>query len=86
MNEDLAQLLTIVTTALVLLATVPVLTGLYQYLLVPFSYFHTNLENSYEHFPQISVLIPAWNEEQVVDATVRNLLAFLFLIVGLGFR
>ena len=61
--------------AAVFAATVPVLTGLYQYLLVGFSYMHTHLESTAPFTPRVSILIPAWNEEAVVETTIDRLLA-----------
>lgn len=65
----------VVATALVILAIVPVLSGLYQYLFVAGSYFSTHLERSRDHVPRLAVLIPAWNEEAVVAASIDRLIA-----------
>lgn len=65
----------IVCTFLVLSATVPILVGLLQFLLVGGSVFATHLERSRDHLPNVSVLIPAWNEAAVIAATIDRLMA-----------
>lgn len=69
------QVLTIVCIALVFAACVPVLAGLYQYLLVPFSVLATHLERSGAVRPRVAVLVPAWNEGAVVGTTIDRLMA-----------
>jgi cellulose synthase/poly-beta-1,6-N-acetylglucosamine synthase-like glycosyltransferase len=63
-----------VATVLVVLGTLPVLAGLYQFLLVPFSLFSAGLDRVEEHVPQLSVLIPAWNEGSVIGLTIERLM------------
>lgn len=70
----LLEVVAIGATGLVLLATVPVLAGLYQYLLVAFSLLHTHLERVAPAYPRVSILIPAWNEESVIAATIDRLM------------
>ncbi len=60
-------------TAAVILAVLPVLTGLYQYVLVAFSMLATHLERVAPFLPRVSVLIPAWNEADVIEATIDRL-------------
>ncbi|MEM6704056.1 MAG: glycosyltransferase family 2 protein [Acidobacteriota bacterium] len=59
----------------VFLGVVPVVAGLYQYLLLPFSAFATHLEKADAFLPRVSVLIPAWNEGAVLGTTIERLLA-----------
>ncbi len=59
---------------LVTLAVVPVLAGLYQFLLVAFSVLSTHLEKVAPSLPQISILIPAWNEDAVIGTTLDRLM------------
>ena len=70
-------MLTIITAILVffvVFATIPVLSGLYQYLLVAFSLLSTHLEKVTPCFPNVSILIPAWNEDAVIGATLDRLM------------
>ena len=62
-------------TCLVLLATLPVFTGLYQFLLVAVSLFRTHLERAGQDLPRVSILIPAWNEDAVVAVTIERLMS-----------
>jgi cellulose synthase/poly-beta-1,6-N-acetylglucosamine synthase-like glycosyltransferase len=57
----------------VFLGVTPVLAGLYQYLLLPFSAFATHLEDTESYLPRVSILIPAWNEEAVIGTTIDRL-------------
>ncbi len=59
---------------MVVLATVPVLAGLYQYLLVGLSLLSTHLEKATRHLPRVSILIPAWNEDAVIGLTIDRLM------------
>lgn len=63
---------------LVLLAAVPILSGLYQCALVGLSYFHTHLDETATFLPRVSVLIPAWNEGAVIGTTIDRLLALQY--------
>jgi cellulose synthase/poly-beta-1,6-N-acetylglucosamine synthase-like glycosyltransferase len=58
----------------VLLATLPVFAGLYQYLLVAASFRSTHLEHSGANVPRVAILIPAWNEDLVVGTTIDRLM------------
>ena len=72
--HSLTELTVIWTMAgFVLLGTLPVFTGLYQYLLLALSYLSTHLERAAPHFPRVSILIPAWNEGAVIAATIDRL-------------
>ena len=68
------DILVIILTIMVSLGIVPVLSGLYQYLLLPLSLFSTHLDNTDPYFPRISILIPAWNEGAVIGATIDRLI------------
>ena len=59
---------------MVLLATVPVFAGLYQFLLVAGSVFQTHAEGVGAVVPRVSILIPAWNEEAVIGGTIERLI------------
>jgi len=72
--EALRLLLTVAATATVLLATLPVFAGLYQFLLVGLSRFETHLEEARVHLPRVAILIPAWNEGAVIGTTIDRLM------------
>lgn len=73
MPELLHQILVTVCVTFVFLGVTPVLAGLYQYLLLPFSAFSTHLEDTRPYHPRISILIPAWNEDAVIGTTIDRL-------------
>ncbi len=58
----------------VLSAIIPVLAGLYQYILVGLSLFSTHLERVKPHLPRTAILIPAWNEDSVIEVTIDRLM------------
>ena len=64
-----------VCAAIVMIAIVPVASGLFQFLLVAFSSTATHLEQTDDYLPRVSILIPAWNEGAVIGATVDRLMA-----------
>lgn len=64
-----------ILVVLVLQGTLPVLAGLFQFLLVALSYFHSHAEKTRPYLPRISVLIPAWNEAAVIGLTIDRLMA-----------
>lgn len=68
------SVLSALCTVFVFLATIPVLAGLYQYLLVGFSILATHLERVTPNYPRVSILIPAWNEDAVVGITIDRLM------------
>lgn len=68
------SILIVFCTICVLLASLPILTGLYQFLLVGSSMFSSHLEKTDVHLPRVSILIPAWNEGAVIEATVDRLM------------
>jgi len=73
--EVLRLAVTTLATAAVLLATLPVFAGLYQFLLVGLSRFRTHLEDARVHLPRVAILIPAWNEGMVIGTTIDRLMS-----------
>ncbi len=73
MLELLHQAAVLLAVLGVLAATLPVLAGLYQYMLVPLSHFFTHLEHTKRALPRVSILIPAWNEDMVIATTIDRL-------------
>jgi cellulose synthase/poly-beta-1,6-N-acetylglucosamine synthase-like glycosyltransferase len=74
LNRDELPMIVGAATLIVLLATIPVFSGLYQFLLVGFSYFRSHLEHAGNRTPRVSVIIPAWNEGAVVATTIDRLM------------
>lgn len=64
-----------VCTFLVILSSVPLFVGVYQFAKVGTSVFSTHLEAAERYEPNISILIPAWNEGAVIGATIDRLMA-----------
>ncbi len=60
--------------ALVVVATIPVVTGALQFLALAFSVFATHLEKCAPYCPRVAILIPAWNEESVIEVTIDRLM------------
>jgi len=72
---DAQSVVTVLCTGAVVLAVLPVLAGLYQYLLVAFSPFATHLEGVSSKLPRVAILVPAWNEGAVIGRTIDRLVA-----------
>jgi cellulose synthase/poly-beta-1,6-N-acetylglucosamine synthase-like glycosyltransferase len=66
--------ITAICCAFVLLGTLPVFVGLYQYVLLAFSFFATHLSKTEIFLPRVAVLIPAWNEGAVIATTIDRLM------------
>jgi cellulose synthase/poly-beta-1,6-N-acetylglucosamine synthase-like glycosyltransferase len=71
----LTDALAALASLFVLVATVPVLAGAYQFLALGLSMLKTNLERVQPHLPRVAILIPAWNEGAVVGTTIDRLMA-----------
>lgn len=69
------QIAAFVCSVSVVLAMLPVVAGLYQYLLLMFSYFHTHLDDADYVLPRVAILIPAWNEGAVIGTTIDRLMS-----------
>ena len=63
-----------VCTFLVLLSSLPLFAGVYQFLMVGASVFSTHLDDAEQYEPNVSILIPAWNEGAVIGATIDRLM------------
>jgi cellulose synthase/poly-beta-1,6-N-acetylglucosamine synthase-like glycosyltransferase len=63
-----------IATLVVMLAAIPVFSGLYQFLLVGLSYFKSHLELAGNRTPNVSIIIPAWNEGAVIATTIDRLM------------
>jgi cellulose synthase/poly-beta-1,6-N-acetylglucosamine synthase-like glycosyltransferase len=71
----LEDAIVVVATFLVLVSTVPLITGVLQFALVGTSVFSTHLDRAGQAEPNVSILIPAWNEGAVIAATIDRLMA-----------
>jgi len=58
----------------VALGAVPVLAGLYQYLLIPVHAFRNHLPRAAPYLPRVVVVVPAWNEGAVLAASLDRLM------------
>ena len=52
--------------AFVGIGAIPVLAGLYQYLLIPVHAFRNHLRRAAPYLPRVVVVVPAWNEGAVL--------------------
>ena len=62
-----------VLTAFVIIGTIPVAAGLYQFLLIPFHATRNHYPKAAPYFPRVAVVVPAWNEGAVVGASIDRL-------------
>src|SRR6266487_506941 len=69
-RNDLAWLL----VAFVMVGTLPLLTGIYQYLLVIAHFLRLHYANCGPALPRTAILIPAWNEAAVIEASIDRLM------------
>ncbi|MEZ0448801.1 glycosyltransferase [Cellulomonas sp. ICMP 17802] len=60
--------------AFVGIGVIPVLAGLYQYVLVPVHAFRNHLRLAGPHLPNVVVIVPAWNEGAVLAASLDRLM------------
>ncbi len=65
--------LTWVLTTFVIIGVIPVVAGLYQFLLVPFHAIRNHYGEAAPYFPRVAVVVPAWNEGAVVGASIDRL-------------
>jgi cellulose synthase/poly-beta-1,6-N-acetylglucosamine synthase-like glycosyltransferase len=73
--ESVAWLGQTVPVALVALGVLPLLVGTWQYLFIGLHGRRTHLHQSGAYLPRTAVVIPAWNEEAVIGASIERLLA-----------
>lgn len=63
-----------VLVALVLAGAIPLLAGCYQFLLASLHGFRVRTPRE-AFYPRVAIIVPAWNEEAVVERTLERLLA-----------
>jgi len=69
------DVLVAVLAACVGIGAIPVLAGLYQYLLVPVHAFRNHLVHAAPYLPNVVVIVPAWNEGAVLAASLDRLMS-----------
>jgi cellulose synthase/poly-beta-1,6-N-acetylglucosamine synthase-like glycosyltransferase len=74
MTEVGKDALVAILVACVGIGVIPVLAGLYQYLLVPLHAFRNHLRSAAPHLPRVVVIVPAWNEGAVLAASLDRLM------------
>jgi len=60
--------------ALVVLAAVPLLVALYQFVLITLFYRHNHYDECAPFFPRTAILLPAWNEAAVIGTSIDRLM------------
>lgn len=65
---------TVVLVLMVAVGTLPVLGGLYQYLLLPWHGLRNHLSATAPYLPRVAVLVPAWNEGSVLETSLERLM------------
>jgi cellulose synthase/poly-beta-1,6-N-acetylglucosamine synthase-like glycosyltransferase len=58
----------------VVLGSVPLLISLYQFLLIGLHSFRNHYDSTGCYFPKVSILVPAWNEYNVLNTTIDSLM------------
>lgn len=61
--------------ALVLCGVLPLLASLLQYIVVGLHRYFIGYDELHSYYPRVAVVVPAWNEEQVIGTTIERLLA-----------
>jgi len=64
----------VVACIAVFAAALPIVSGVYQFVLVAGSFFASHLEDCSHHLPRVAILIPAWNEGAVIGTTIDRLM------------
>jgi cellulose synthase/poly-beta-1,6-N-acetylglucosamine synthase-like glycosyltransferase len=66
--------LTVFFLLLVLLASIPILSNAFQLLTVPFHAWRNHYGRARPHTPRVAVIVPAWNEGNVIAASIERLM------------
>lgn len=73
-GDDVLAVVAALCVVAVALGVVPVLTGVYQYLLLPVHSVRNHLRKAQPYLPRVAVLIPAWNEAAVLTSSLTRLM------------
>jgi cellulose synthase/poly-beta-1,6-N-acetylglucosamine synthase-like glycosyltransferase len=74
MNDTWRAALVALLVAFVVVGVVPVLAGVYQYLLVPVHGLRNHLSRTRPYLPRVVIVVPAWNEGAVLGASLERLM------------
>ncbi|GEL94103.1 glycosyltransferase [Cellulomonas composti] len=74
MSHATRDVLVTVLVVLVGIAILPVVAGLYQFLLVPVHAWRNHLARARPYLPNVVVVVPAWNEGAVIGASLDRLM------------
>ena len=69
------NILTVFLLLLVISGAMPVITTLVLFLAIPFHGSINNYRKSAPYLPRVAVLVPAWNEEAVIGATIDRFMS-----------
>lgn len=62
---------------------VPVLTGAYSFLAIPFHAFRNHYSKARPYLPRVSIVVPAWNEGAVIGTSIDRLMALDYPVESL---
>jgi|GEM_PF-161111 len=62
-------------TALVMAGALPLVASLLQYSVLGLHRFHSGYSGLRPYYPRVAIVVPAWNEGDVIGATIQRLLA-----------
>jgi len=74
MSDTARAALVALLVVLVGLGVVPVLAGVYQYVLVPLHGIRNHLSRARPYLPNVVIVVPAWNEGAVLGASLERLM------------
>ncbi|WP_418277112.1 glycosyltransferase [Isoptericola jiangsuensis] len=74
MADVLLRVLEILCIVAVAFGAIPVLVGVYQYLFVPVHALRNHWPRSAPYLPRVVVVLPAWNEGAVLEASLERLM------------
>lgn len=75
MNTVVHDVLIALCFVLVGIGVVPVVVGAYQFLLIPFHAVRHHYREAAPYLPRVAVIVPAWNEGQVIGRSIDRLMA-----------
>jgi cellulose synthase/poly-beta-1,6-N-acetylglucosamine synthase-like glycosyltransferase len=75
MLESFLLIIKIFCTFLVFFSTLPLVMSLIQFGVIGLHRFFTGYEKLTEYFPQVAIIVPAWNEAPVLSNTVDQLMS-----------
>jgi len=67
--------LKIILTLFVIIGSIPLFTSLYQFSLVGIHGWKNHYDKVKDYTPRVAIIVPAWNEEGVIGATIEQLIS-----------